>query len=117
MVVKSMVFAVVVYFGSLGIATAQSPGSPVSVGGGVAALEAVGLGWNFFRGSDCMTLFDGTTTWFYLYATDGSYWWTKDLASISFLSPACQTGNWVGFHVINLSGLLWDQSIVYPYHQ
>jgi hypothetical protein len=118
MTFKSIVLAVILVLGSLGIAAAQSsePNKPlgkVEPGEG-GTIAAVVIGWNFFHVFACTTRSSGNVfTW--ISQEDGNNWTTSDLATIAMLTPSCQTGNFVGFHVISTSLMLFDQILVFPF--
>ena len=116
---KSIVLAVILFLGSLGVAGAQSS-EPIALGGSQTAdkaststtgpiTEAVVLGWNYVHAAGCT----GVGGFFYLVAQEGSFWFTSDVSALIGLAPACQTGNLVGFHVFSSNGS-WDQVFVWP---
>jgi hypothetical protein len=108
--IKSTTLAVVLCLCFLGVAAAQSSDSSVGIGQGEPGESAPGtasdpivFGWNFRHVSSCAAFAGG----FLLFASDGTTWSTSDLFAIATLTPACQTGNLVAFHVINGIGT-WD---------
>jgi hypothetical protein len=124
MIFKSTLLALIVFLGSLTVAAAQSPGkssdSETVSGGGAqfngsdSTTRAV-LGWNYTHAAYCLTLFDGSTTWFYVVAPDGSFWFTSNALFEAALAPACQTGNMIAINVFNLTGLQWNGALTLPF--
>ena len=112
MIFKSTVLAVILFFGVLSVAMAQSKGSEVVGEGelrsGEFTTEAV-TGWNFVHATNCYT--DGTT--FFVFPPEPSVnsIFTSNPLYISLLAPACQTGNVIGVFVTSVSGLSfsWNQ--------
>jgi hypothetical protein len=116
MIIKSTVLAVIVFLGSLGIAAAQSSephGTLKGEPGEGHTTEAVVIGWNFFHAFACASR-PGTGFFTWVSQEDGSAWNTNDLAAVAMLTPSCQSGNFVGFHVINAS-LVVDQVLAFPF--
>ena len=116
MIIKSAVLAMLLFFGSLGVAIGQSSSdalgtSTKGTGSETAVPQAIVFGWNYRLPIGCTT-FPGST--FVLVGHDNSSWSTTDPVSIATLTPACQTGNWVAFHVINANGV-WNQVFVFPF--
>jgi hypothetical protein len=120
MIVKSIALAMMLFFGALGVARAQSP-EPTALGGSQTAststksttgpiTEAVVFGWNYVHAAVCY----GAGGYFYLIAQEGSVWFTNDVTTLIGLAPACQTGNFVGFHVFSSNGS-WDQVYAFPF--
>ncbi len=110
-----IVLAVILVLGSLGIAAAQSSEPHGTLGKGEPsegpATQAIVIGFNFYHASSCAT-FSGVFV--FVAREDNSTWFTTDVATIALLTPACQTGNFVGFRVINAS-LVFDQVFVFPF--
>jgi len=115
MTFKSIVLTVILLLGSLGIAAAQSSEPHGTLGkvepGEGGTTEAVVIGWNFYHVFACASRPGFGFTW--VSQEDGSAWSTTDVATIAMLTPSCQSGNFVGFHVI--SGSLFDQVLVFPF--
>jgi hypothetical protein len=114
MIIKSIVLAVILVLGSLGIAAAQSSELNGTLGKGESSEDRptqAFIGWNFYHVFACSTRF-GVFTW--TAEEDGTTWSTTDVATIAMLTPSCQTGNFVGFHVIN-AFLVFDQVLVFPF--
>jgi hypothetical protein len=114
MIIRSTVLAIILFFGSLSIAAAQSSSTAVgtftkgSASNTDAITSAAVIGWNYFHPVAC-------TTWagtFAMITNDNTVWYTTDMYAIATLTPACQTGNVVAFHVV--SGSAWDQVFVWP---
>jgi hypothetical protein len=114
-------FAMVLFFSSVSIVAAQDSKEPVVLGGSnmqssvqtndtEAVTQAIFIGLNYVHPAYCT----GAGGVFYLVAQEGSVWWTTDASVLIGLAPACQTGNYVVFHVVNSSGA-WDQVFVLPY--
>jgi len=114
MIVKSTLLAVIVFLGSLAVAGAQSSSEVVS-GGETGVTVAAGLGWNYVHATTCYISVDGSTTWLSVYPQEGGIWFTSNPVFQSALTPACQSGNWIGFNVFNLNGLLWNALITFTY--
>ena len=118
--VKSIVLAMILCLGSLGVAGAQSH-EPIALGGSQPAnnaststtgptAQAIVLGWNYVHAFAC----SGVGGFFYFIAQEGSIWFTNDVNALIGLAPACQTGNIVAFHIFNSNGS-WDQVYVWPF--
>jgi len=111
----------ILLLGSVSIAAAQNGKEPVVLGGSnmqsgaqtngtePAVTQAISIGFNYVHAFYCL----GAAGFYYFVAQEGSVWWTTDTATLIGLAPACQTGNLVGFRVINSSGA-WDQVVVLP---
>jgi hypothetical protein len=119
MIVKSTILAVIFFSCSLGFAAAQTS-SPTPLGtstrgseaqtSGTGPITSAVVGWNYVHAAAC-TSFGDT---FVFVALDGSTWYTNNIVTIATLTPACQTGNFAAFHVINVNGT-WDQIYVWPF--
>jgi hypothetical protein len=109
MIIKSTLLAVIVFVGSLTVANAQT-----FVNGGVAGPFTT-LGWNYGHLANCYTQVDGSITWFYAYIQEGGFGFTNNPAFAITLSPACQTGNFVGVFVTNLNPLRWTQVVTFTF--
>lgn len=109
MFVKSTLLAVVVFFGSLAVADAQT-----FVNGGAPGPNT-GLGWNYGHINNCYTQVDGSTTWFYAFIQEGGYGFTNNPAFATTLSPACQTGNFIGVFVTSLNPFRWTQVATFTF--
>ena len=123
MIARFMVFVAVVLFVFLGSAAAQTQGGeelPPSAMGGVRRANddqttaVASFGWNLVHAVNCWSYLDDETSWFNLF--DGqSIWYTSNSVAINTLSPACQTGNLLGFYVYSLQPTTWSHAAVYPY--
>jgi len=116
--VKSTLLAVILFLGSVTLAGAQGSESSVPLGTSTmgqttngAITQAAVVGWNYYHVAAC-TAFSGTFV--FVAQEDNSAWFTSDLITTTTLTGACQTGNWVGFHVISSNGT-WDQVYVFPF--
>lgn len=110
MIIKSALLAAILCFGSVTVAGAQMSNPSGEVVSGSQPVTSVLLGWNYIHPAACT----GINGYYYIIAAEGGYWFTNDSAALIGLAPACQTGNWVGFHVIDSSGA-WDQVYVFPF--
>jgi hypothetical protein len=72
------------------------------------------FGWNFGHVSGCMTYFDGSTTWFYVYAQEGGFGVTNNPYMISSLAPACQNGRAFAVNVTSINPFQWNMIYIYP---
>jgi hypothetical protein len=109
MMVKSTLLAVVVFFGSLNPADAQT-----FVNGGVAGPNT-GLGWNFGYIAHCATYSDGSNTFQFAYFQGGGYAYTNNPGFALLAAPACQTGNLAGIFVTSLNPFLSNAIVTYPF--
>jgi hypothetical protein len=117
LIIKSIVLAVILLLGSLGIAAAQSSEPHGTLGHGQPnedgpITQAIVIGFNFYHASYCTTPTPGL--FIFVAREDNSAWFTADVATMALLTPACQTGNFVGIHVTNIE-LVFDQVIVFPF--
>jgi hypothetical protein len=115
--IKSTVLAVILFVCSFGVAAAQSSDSPGGIGKGEPGTSADGkasdpivFGWNIRSPIACAAFFGG----FILFASDGTVWSISDVFAIATLTPACQTGNSVAFHVVSAAGTI-DAVYVVPF--
>jgi hypothetical protein len=117
MIIKSTVLAVIVFLGSLTVAAAQSgmiSPSSGTVNGMQLNADAIAafvvLGPNRVHAANCLTYFDGSTTWLYVVAQEnGANWFTNNVAFVAAITPACQTGNLIIFNVIDVDGeITWN---------
>jgi hypothetical protein len=79
------------------------------------AVEGFVAGWNYNHPQYCVSYWDGTTTWLYVYVLEGGYWFTSNLYFQNVIAPACQTGNWLAFYVYDTNGNLWNRVQTYTY--
>ena len=137
-----VVVTMIALLGCLGMAAAQdsqsqSPTPPVvmtpelhnkltqdgtiSEGGGVSSTEArtsgtrLVSGWNFVHAANCVSYWDGSSYWLYIYPQEGGYFFTGNSPHQYTIAPACQTGYWLAFHVYNVTNGAWDQVQTYTY--
>jgi hypothetical protein len=109
MMIKATLLAMVVFFGSLTIAEAQSYFNSGTPGPSTA------LGWNFGHIAYCLTQDDGVNTWHYVFFPDGSYTVTNHPALAAAGALACQSGNLVGIFVVSLNPFRWNWMATYPF--
>jgi len=115
MVVRSTLLAAFLLFSSVGVAAAQNSETVVLGGSNMQSsaqtngteAATLSIGFNYVHANYCL----GAAGVYYFVAQEGSTWWTTDVIALIGLAPACQTGNLVGFRVINSSGA-WDQVVV-----
>jgi hypothetical protein len=72
------------------------------------------IGWNNVHATTCLSYWDGTNYWLYVYPSEGGYWYTSTPSHQYAIAPACQTGNWLSFYVYNSTGN-WDRVQMFPY--
>jgi hypothetical protein len=111
--------AVLVFFGFLGVAQAQSGfyvsgGSEVSGSVSADASIAADPGWKYIHVTNCSIYSDGSSTWLYVFPQEGGYLFTANPAFVLTLAPACQTGNWIGVYIYDVHGN-WNQILTYSY--
>jgi hypothetical protein len=118
------ILAVIAFLGSLAVADAQSRvqnGAPPGVqnGNGTSDVQSGAktsetapkfpcCGWSYRHIWNCTGFWDGSKQVLRMDFEEGDW----DISSIplnyTIIAPACQTGNWVGFHVSDFSGF-WDE--------
>ena len=86
MIIKSTVLAVIVFLGSLAVAEAQP-----FVNGGTAGPNTA-LGWNYGHLTNCYTVVLVSTTWFYAFAQEGGFGYTKQSRLRDYIIPSLP--NW-----------------------
>jgi hypothetical protein len=106
--IKALLLTVVIFLGSLTVAKAQT-----YVTGGAPG-PGTGVGWNYGYITSCATFFDGVNTWYYAFFEGGGYGYTNNPVLVSFISPACQSGNLVGVYVFSLNPFLWNWLVTFP---
>jgi len=75
----------------------RTPGAASAQGPSAAA------GWNIFHATNCEPYYDGSTTWVYVFPSEGGYWFTNNLfMGTSFLTQ-CAQGNYTATFVTNTS--------------
>lgn len=72
------------------------------------------IGWNYVHAANCDMYTDSGYTFLVLYPAEGGYFWTVYSDYQNVIEPACQTGNWIAFHVYDYSND-WDQVWTYNY--
>ncbi|MGH7793576.1 MAG: hypothetical protein ACREQ2_01530 [Candidatus Binatia bacterium] len=107
MTIKALLVAIL-FFGSVTVAGAQAKTSAPT--NGMEPVTSVALGWNYVRPSNCT----GINGFYYLIDTNGGVWYSNDKDVLIALAPACQSGNWIAFHVINTNGA-WDQLYTFTF--
>ena len=116
--VGSTLLAAFLLFSSVGVAAAQNSETVVLGGSNMQSsaqtngteAATLSIGFNYVHANYCLGAAGG---FYYFVAQEGSIWWTADPIALIALAPACQTGNLVGFRVINSSNA-WDQVVVLP---
>ena len=73
-----------------------------------------GIGWNWSHPENCFMYYSGGSAFLYVYFLEGGSIYTNDKNYQNLLVPACQTGNWIAFHVTDYNGD-WDQLLSYTY--
>lgn len=123
MIIKSMLLAVILLFGSLVSVKAQSSGAEAVSEGQLssdgATTQAV-LGWNYFHVRNCYLDGSGSITspTFYVFPVETSvlsFIFTTSPAFIQTIAPACQTGNWIAVFITAISGSTLSWNAVYTY--
>ena len=119
---RSAALALVLAVASIAVAHAQTSSDAQAASATTAASGAVSadgsplaIGWYYFHISVCATYTVGSTIYLYMYATDGSYWWTTNTDFKHILAPACPHTNWVAVYIVNSTTNQWDHTAVYPY--
>ena len=72
-----------------------------------------GFGWNYGHISNCQVSVDGSV--FLVAVKEGGYGYTNNPMVIAALSPACQTGNWIGVYVTCLNPFRWTNVATYDF--
>jgi len=93
------------------------PGNGASSSGGIAnnspSPEWV-IGWNYVHATNCTMYNYIGNTYLLLYPQEGGYFYTAYPDYQNVIEPACQTGNWLAFHIID-SANDWDQVYTFDY--
>jgi hypothetical protein len=71
-------------------------------------------GWNYVHAAYCNMYDSGGYTFLVVYPQEGGYFYTIYARYQNVIEPACQTGNWIAFHVMDYSND-WDQVWTYTY--
>lgn len=100
-------------------ALAQQKDTPTPpTGGGTAYREdgqAITTGWNFVHATGCFGTLDGNgKPYLALFAKEGNTVWVTNVPEAGMvIAAACQTGNLVGFHVLDSNGN-WNAIFAVP---
>jgi uncharacterized membrane protein len=93
------------------------PGNSASLAGGIANRSPSPqwvIGWNYVHATNCDMYNSSGYTFLVVYPQEGGYFYTIYPLYQNVIEPACQTGNWLAFHVYDYSND-WDQVWTYPY--
>ena len=75
---------------------------------------ALSVGWYLVHALGCdIQTFGGIIT-LTVYTQEGPHFWTTNPVFQAGLDPACQSGNWIGFKVVDTNGD-WYEFQTYPY--
>jgi hypothetical protein len=107
---RAFLFAVTLAFAAL---TQTAHAQAFFHGGAPSPFTTVG--WNYGRVASCFVYFDGSTTWFYVYASEGGYGVTNNPTFTSAFASGCQTGKTFSVHVTSLNPFRWDMIGIYPF--
>jgi hypothetical protein len=58
-------------------------------------------GWNYFHATNCLSYYDGSTNWVYVYPREGGFWFTPDRVFQETFLIQCQQGYWVAIYVFD----------------
>jgi hypothetical protein len=116
---RSILLATIVLFGSFAVAEAQFNSQGVRQGllhSEPGTAQDVVPGWNFFHVTNCYL----DSNAFYVFPAESSvinFLSTTFLVDIMTIAPACQTGNFMGVFVTNVSGssFSWDQLFTFTF--
>jgi hypothetical protein len=90
-------------------------GGTIHSGGSTTAQAAtLSTGWYYVHATNCNSYYDGSTTWTYIYPSEGGYWFTSNPVHQNTMLTQCTLGNWIAFYVNNTNGS-WNQSWTYTY--
>jgi uncharacterized membrane protein len=93
------------------------PGNGASVAGSVSnggpSPQWV-IGWNYVHATNCDMYNSGGYTFLIVYPQEGGYFYTIYPVYQNLIEPACQTGNWLAFHIFDYNND-WDQVWTYDY--
>jgi hypothetical protein len=81
---------------------------------GATAVPLAVFGWNYVHATTCLSYWDGTNYWLYVFPAEGGSWFTGTPTHQYTIAPACQTGNWLAFYIYNANGN-WDRVQTYTY--
>jgi hypothetical protein len=102
-------FALILLLGAPALAQDGRIGGIIWEGG---TTRDINVGWNFVYPTNCLTEFNGSTTTFFVFTRnpDGLVLWTNNPVFQNMLSPACQSGNALGFFVSRSGNTFtWNQ--------
>jgi hypothetical protein len=120
MIFKSIVLAMILFFGVISVADAQSMFGDEKASWGELRSDGVITqavpGWNFFHVAFCYA----DTSGFFVFGVETSiisFLFTTQPGFVSTLTPACQTGNLMGVFVTSVSGtnVSWSAIAMYPF--
>jgi hypothetical protein len=78
---------------------------PMTGGGsntGSSSAPAVALGWHYFHETNCSWYSDGTNNFFYVWPSEGGYWYTvNNLYTEVALTTSCVHGYWEALYVVD----------------
>ena len=112
MILKSALLAVVVFFGSLTLAEAQS-----YFNGGLIMGWGLRDGWAYNHVVSCSTVTDAAnTTWHWaFFENNGGYIVTNNPGFAPIIASACQSGNLFGLFATSFTPtLVWTQIATFP---
>jgi hypothetical protein len=72
------------------------------------------LGWNVVHPADCFMFSSSGYDFLVLFTVEGPIFYTPYSDYQNVIEPACQTGNWIAFEVIDGSGD-WDAVFTFDY--
>src|SRR5947209_5685999 len=116
MISKITTLATLALIGSLGVAAAQNASvgtvqpkatppitaqshSAATHGGRVATGgSAVTTGWHYFHATNCAGYYDGSTTWVYVFPSEGGYWYSSNSVFQGIYENQCSVGNWTAVY-------------------
>jgi hypothetical protein len=122
MIFKSILLAVIVLFGALSVADAQSKDKDNEVVGegqlrsDQVTTQAV-LGWNSFHVSNCYADTNGSFLLFAVESSQINFIFITNPVVIATVVPFCPTGNLMAVFVTSVSGssFLWNQIFTYTF--
>ena len=114
--------------GAVAAAQSKTPSPPLSrpnishIGNGAGLTTTDGavhppfvIGWNYYHLANCtMYQYNGYDVLVMYTVENGGYYYTYDSQFQSVIEPACQSGNWIAFHVYDGSSD-WNQVWTYTY--
>jgi hypothetical protein len=77
--------------------------------------DGYGAGWNYAHATNCKMYDYAGNTYLVLYPWEGGDFWTLWAPYQNLIMAACQSGNWLAFHVVDGSGV-WDSVYTYDYY-